>query len=88
MYHHKPVVLNSGTIFKWCFACNCYKPIEKFGNDKSKIDLHVSICKDCHGPYQKASQHEYYMQHRDELLPKHRVTAKASYLRKKEATHG
>lgn len=56
---------------QWCHVCQQYKGMDEF---------HVGArqCKLCRGIYQKGYQHNYYLKYRDELLPKHRLSATKS----------
>ena len=65
-----------------CWHCGIYKPPEEFGIDRSDKYGRCDICKTCGSEYVAPYQRYYYQQHRDELLPKHRESAKASYQRK------
>ncbi|KKL14895.1 hypothetical protein LCGC14_2511040 [marine sediment metagenome] len=67
---------------KWCWVCQQYKDISNFCADHHQSGGLASLCKDCNGLYQKPYQADYYLRHREELLPKHNVTARLSYLRK------
>ncbi len=60
---------------KWCFVCQQYKDTGEFYGTGN-------LCKSCNSIYYKDYQHSYYLKHRDELLPKHRVSAIESYQRK------
>ena len=67
---------------KWCFVCQQYKDIGQFCRNKSKPDGLNDVCKACRTDYEKDYQHQYYLRHRDELLPKHRMSAIKSLRRK------
>ena len=69
---------------QWCFVCESYKDLDKFHADNSNPRGIDSVCKRCKGAYQKVYQAQYYQEHKDDLLPKHRITAKASIQRRKE----
>ena len=68
----------------WCFLCQQYKPIKEFYKDKYKSSGFGGICKSCHTNYQREYLHNYYIKHREELLPKHRISARLSIKRRKE----
>ena len=68
---------------KWCYCCSQYKDINKFYLSRSSYDGHVGECKSCRGGLQKEFQHNYYLKHREDLLPKHRVSARVSYYNRK-----
>jgi len=77
-----------GTL-KWCWACKNYKEASEFHKDRCNSDGLHSTCKVCQArtrTYSEACkiyQHQYYLTHRETLLPKHRITATQSRLRKK-----
>ena len=78
-YH--PVIGNT----KYCFVCKQYKDLSEFHIDRhNNPSGHKNYCKICSKNYQKDYQHQYYLDHKDELLPKHRISAIASYRIKKE----
>ncbi len=75
---HKPT-----ETMRWCFVCKHYKPFSDFHIDRAQAGRLCSECKSCRGKYQKEYQHGYYMKHREELLPKHYITARESREQKK-----
>jgi hypothetical protein len=74
---HKKYIENN-IIYKWCFICKLYKPTNQFGKNLYQSDKLSSGCKSCRGKYEKDYQSKYYINHKDDLLPKHRISAKKS----------
>ena len=66
-----------------CWHCKKYRNADEFYHDKAHVDGLKSICKVCDTPYYREYLKQYYLDHRDELLPKHRVSAIKSYHRRK-----
>lgn len=64
---------------EWCYICKESKPIEEF-----RIYNEELLCKKCREKRQKSYQAQYYLDHKDDLLPKHRETALASYYRRRD----
>ena len=71
---------------KRCWICHQEKDIQEFHRSITKNDGHQDACKACRGKYEKSYQAKYYLEHREELLPKHRITARASKQRKQIAS--
>jgi predicted DNA-binding transcriptional regulator len=61
-----------------CYACNEYKPASKFYRNRSDKYGHSKICRKCQTPRFRDYLKRYYQEHRDILLPKHRLSALAS----------
>ena len=68
---------------KWCFVCQEYKDASQFYLDTHQWDGLDSRCKSCKFNYYKDYLRNYYLKHREDLLPKHRQSAKMSILRRK-----
>ena len=66
----------------WCFVCKQYKDMDEFYPDRCNPNGRKSLCKVCQGPYDREYQSRYYQDHKEELLPKHRISAMESYNRK------
>ena len=67
---------------KWCYVCQRYKHISQFGRNGAKTDGLAACCRTCRTNYERDYQHQYYLQHRDKLLPKHHISAMESYRRR------
>ena len=67
---------------RWCWCCQQYKSFSEFCKDiRKKLGLN-RICKTCSSHYYQNYQHNYYLQHKEELLPKHKISARLSQDRK------
>ena len=63
---------------KWCFRCQQYKDINEFHRNKHRYDGKAQVCKVCRTSYERDYQRQYYLDHRDKLLPQHRISARES----------
>lgn len=66
-----------------CWRCKEYKPPTEFYKDKCQKCGRSGICRTCSKDYQQAYQRRYYLEHRDILLPRHRLSVIRSNERKK-----
>lgn len=66
----------------WCFCCSQYKDINEFYRSRTRSGSYDNICKSCKGGYQREHQRKYYLEHREELLPQHRISARKSNFNK------
>lgn len=64
---------------KWCAGCKQHKTLEKFSKDRCQSDGHQTWCKLCQTEYARDYQPKYYKDHKDIILPRNRITAKAAH---------
>ena len=66
----------------WCWFCQQYKDNSNFYRCRSNPLIYDHICKSCKGEYYRDYHHNYYLKHKDTLLPQHRISALKSLRRK------
>lgn len=66
---------------KRCWKCKETKSEDMFYKDRGKKGGLSGECKLCHND--SSYQESYYLLHKDKLLPRHRISAKQSYERKR-----
>jgi len=72
---------------KWCWKCQQYKLLSEFYHNRFMYDGLDNHCKACHRTtynYSSEYQSQYYLANKERLLPKHRESAKASRISRKQ----
>lgn len=67
-----------------CRLCEKYKLPSEFHRNRARPNGRQSYCRVCIGAYQRDYQKQYYLAHREQLLPKHRISSELSRGRKRE----
>jgi hypothetical protein len=73
---------------KHCYLCRQYKVEDQFGWKTKEHQKRETVCISCKKELMKPYMAEYYRKHKEELLPKHRESARISNERRRHGKDG